>query len=92
MWVGGEKSLLYDPGSELRLGGREKKKGADDNKDGKKKREKKQVVASQLYLRFVLRNGWNPRSKVGPPKHFRAIAEESRPTCKHEQKERITWN
>ena len=33
----GEKSLLYDPGSELRLGQRERKKKGEDNKrDGKK--------------------------------------------------------
>ena len=30
MGRGGEKSLLCDPGSELRLGGREKKKGEDN--------------------------------------------------------------
>ena len=32
----GEKSLLCGPGSELRLGGREKKKGEDNKRDGKK--------------------------------------------------------
>ena len=32
-WVGGEKSLLCDPGSELRLGGREQR-GRDNNWDG----------------------------------------------------------
>ena len=31
----GEKSLLRDPGSELRLGGREKKKGEDTEWNGK---------------------------------------------------------
>ena len=39
---GGEKSLLCDPGSELRLGGREKKKGNDNTRskwDGEKKKE-----------------------------------------------------
>ena len=34
-----EKSLRCDPGSELRLGGREKKKGEDSKWDGKKKEE-----------------------------------------------------
>ena len=33
----GEKSLLCDPGSELRLGGREKKEGEDNKWDGKNK-------------------------------------------------------
>ena len=36
-WVGGEKSLLCDPGSELRLGGREQK--GEDNKWDEKKRK-----------------------------------------------------
>jgi len=31
----GEKSLLCGPGSELRLGGREKQKGEDNKRDGK---------------------------------------------------------
>ena len=39
MWDGGENSLLCDPGSELRLGGREKKKGEDNKWDGKKKKK-----------------------------------------------------
>ena len=34
---GGEKSLPCDPGSELRLGGIEKKKGEDNKWDGKKR-------------------------------------------------------
>ena len=38
MGRGGEKSLLCDPGSELRLGGREKKKGEDNKRDDKKKK------------------------------------------------------
>ena len=37
-WGGGEeRSLLCDPGSELRIGGREKKKGEDNKWDGKKR-------------------------------------------------------
>ena len=34
-----KKSLLCDPGSELRLGGREKKKGEDNKWDGKKRED-----------------------------------------------------
>ena len=37
----GEKSLLCDPGSELRLGGRENRKAQDDKWDGEKKKKKK---------------------------------------------------
>ena len=36
----GEKSLLCDPGSELRLGGREKKEGQDSKWDGKNEEKK----------------------------------------------------
>ena len=45
----GEKSLLCDPGSEVRLGGREKKKGEDNKWDGKKKRvkEKNEVIRTK---------------------------------------------
>ena len=39
--VGGEKSLLCDPGSELRLGGRENRRGEDNKWDGKKKKRKR---------------------------------------------------
>ena len=38
--VVGRKSLLCDPGSELRLGGRENRKGEDNTWDGKKKKKK----------------------------------------------------
>ena len=38
-WVGGEKSLQCDPGSELRLGGRENK-GEDNKWDGRRKKTK----------------------------------------------------
>ena len=38
-----EKSLLCDPGSELRLGGREKKKKGEDNKWDEEKRGRKKV-------------------------------------------------
>ena len=41
LWVGGEKSLLCDPGSELRQGGREKKTGKYNKRDGKKKEHEK---------------------------------------------------
>ena len=39
-----EKSLLCDPGSELRLGGREKKKGEDINVTRKRKKKKRSSV------------------------------------------------
>ena len=50
----GGKSLLYDPGSALRLGGREKK-GKDNKWDGKRKKERKKkgtrtVVRVYRYL------------------------------------------
>ena len=38
----GEKSLLCDPGSELRLHRREKKKGEDKKNEMEKKRKKQQ--------------------------------------------------
>ena len=37
----GEKSLLCDPGSKLRLGGREKREGEGSEWDGKAEKEKK---------------------------------------------------
>ena len=36
-WVGGEKSLLCDPGSELRLGGRENRRARTVSGMGEKK-------------------------------------------------------
>ena len=44
----GEKSLLCDPGSELRLftGGREKRKGEDKKRDGNKKKQHHAARAS----------------------------------------------
>ena len=44
-----EKSLLRDPGFELRLGGRDKKKGEDNEWDGKKKQNKKTGVLPRVY-------------------------------------------
>ena len=41
----GEKSLQCDPGSELRLGGGEKKKGEDNIRDGKKEGKERAIGA-----------------------------------------------
>ena len=41
-WVGGEKSLLCDPGSELRLGGKENSRAKIINGCGKIKKKKEE--------------------------------------------------
>ena len=56
---GGEKSLLCDPGSELRLGGREKKKGEDNN--GMKKKTKKKNVIMQCTICDIRREVYDAR-------------------------------
>ena len=44
-WAGGKKNLLCDPGSELRLGGREKRRAKIIN--GKRKKKKKKERQQQ---------------------------------------------
>ena len=44
----GEESLLCDPGYELRLGGREKKKGEDNKWDEKTKNKKTAAAAAKM--------------------------------------------
>ena len=48
-WGGGEKSLLCDPGFEVRLGGREKKRRAKII-NGVEKKEKKKKKKEKLFL------------------------------------------
>ena len=53
----GKKSLLCDPASELRLGGREKKKGEENKWDGKKKKRKEVWYNfGTKYLKFAWHN------------------------------------
>ena len=50
-WVGGEKSLLCDPGSELRLGGRENRRATIINRMEKNwKKTTKKMIALALAL------------------------------------------
>ena len=50
---GGEKSLLRDPGSELRLGGRENRRAKVTNGMGEKERKKKKKTAYIRVSRLV---------------------------------------
>ena len=50
LWDGGEKSLLCDPGSELRLGGRENRRANIINGMKKKKEKKKGTYTLSVFF------------------------------------------